>query len=330
MTNSLHSNPISANSTLTVDLSVVVPLLNEADSLVELHQRIVSAARSAGLSYEILFVDDGSRDNSYEIIRGLHRQDNNVRAIRFRSNYGKSAALSAGFKEVRGRYVITMDADLQDDPAEIPVLIAKLEEGYDLISGWKKVRHDPITKTWPSMLFNKVTAVMTGIPIHDFNCGLKAYRREVTQDIPVYGELHRYLPALAKWQGYRISEVAVQHHPRKHGSSKFGLSRFYRGFFDLLTVIFITRYLKRPMHLFGAIGTVSFAAGLGVCLHLTWLWWQGFAIGQRPLLLLGALLLIVGVQFFSIGLIGEMITNLKSDHDTYAIKERLGTDSQTS
>ncbi|OQY28893.1 MAG: glycosyltransferase [Candidatus Cloacimonetes bacterium 4572_55] len=307
----------------SVDVSVVIPLYNEEGSLAELHKQIVQALKPRGYRYEVLFIDDGSQDDSFEVIHGLSKIDPNVRAIRLRTNCGKSDALSVGFSLVRGEYVITMDADLQDDPDEIPSLIDKLEEGYDLISGWKKERFDPLSKRIPSRFFNKITALISGIPLHDFNCGLKAYRREVTQEIPVYGELHRYLPVLAKWQGYRIGELAVTHHPRKYGVTKFGFARFYRGFFDLLTVIFLTRYLKRPMHFFGIIGAIVFFIGFAINLHLSILWLRGIGIGERPMLLLGVLMQIIGTQFFSIGLVGEMIANMRSEKRSYSIRETI-------
>lgn len=310
-----------------IDVSIVIPLLDEEESLNELHQRIVEVCTSHDFTYEIIFVDDGSRDQSYQVIQDLAAKDENVKALRFRKNYGKSAALSAGFRQVRGQFVFTMDADLQDDPAEIPGMIAKAKEGFDLVSGWKKHRHDPLEKRLPSKFFNKVTALLTGIPIHDFNCGLKVYRRAVTQDIQVYGELHRFLPVLAKWQGYRIGEKVVQHHARQHGVSKFGLARYYRGFFDLLTVLFITRFLKRPMHLFGGLGTISAFIGFIILGYLSIGWFMGHPIGQRPLFFLGILMVIVGIQFFTMGFIGEMITNLKSEQQQYSVQETLNIDS---
>jgi hypothetical protein len=216
-----------------------------------------------------------------------------------------------------------MDADLQDDPNEIPRLIEKIKEGDDLVSGWKKKRHDPITKTIPSKLFNYITCVVTGIKIHDFNCGLKAYRNEVIKAIPVYGELHRYLPVLAHWQGFRVGEIVVQHHSRKFGKSKFGIRRFFSGFFDLFTVLFLTRYRQKPLHLFGFLGLTSSLLGFVILLYLSILWFQGQGIGQRPLLFLGVLLLIVGVQSFSLGLIGEMMTSTRDDTIKYPVREEI-------
>lgn len=306
-----------------MDLSVVIPLYNEEESLGELFGIISDVAAKAGLKYEICFVDDGSTDGSLEVLKQLREKNRQIKIISFRKNYGKSAALSEGFKMAQGNIIITMDADLQDDPAEIPSLIAQINSGFDMVSGWKKKRFDPLGKTLPSKFFNFITARMTGIKIHDFNCGLKAYKNDVIKEIPVYGELHRYLPVLAHWRGYRVGETVVQHHPRKYGETKFGWRRLFHGFFDLLTVLFITRYRQKPLHLFGALGLTSFFAGFIVLLYLSILWLQGQGIGSRPLLFLGVLLIIVGMQSFSLGLIGEMITSAPQPEQSYAIKERL-------
>ena len=307
-----------------VDVSIVVPLLNEAESLPELHRRIEDALEEAGASFEVIFVDDGSRDGSFETIRQLREDDGRIRAIRFRRNYGKSAALAVGFEASRGDVVVTMDADLQDDPAEVPGMVDLLGEGFDLVSGWKETRKDPLSKRIPSKLFNRVTGIVSGLRLHDFNCGLKAYRREVVETIPVYGELHRYLPVLAHWAGFRVTETPVLHHPRKHGSSKFGLGRFTHGFFDLLTVYFVSNYTRRPLHLFGSFGLLSFVAGLGIALYLTWLWLSGVGIGTRPLLLFSVLLMVLGIQLVSMGLIAEMIAHQARRTEDYAVRERLG------
>jgi len=306
-----------------MDVSMVIPLLDEEDSLVELTERIVSQLEQLQKSYEILFIDDGSKDKSFEVILGLKETYSAIRIIQFRKNFGKSAALSEGFKRAMGEIVITMDADLQDDPAEIPNLIAEIENGYDLVSGWKKVRHDPIGKTVPSKLFNATTRKLTGIKIHDFNCGLKAYRKEVIKAIPVYGELHRYLPVLAHWQGFKVGEIVVKHHARKFGVSKFGLRRFFSGFFDLMTVLFITRYRQKPLHLFGLFGLIVGATGFAILAYLSVLWFQGQGIGHRPLLFLGVLLVIVGGQSFTLGLIGEMITNTRDHTIKYAVRKEI-------
>ncbi len=312
-----------AKSNDRVDVSIVVPLFNEAESLPELYQRIVAALEEAGASFEVLFVDDGSRDGSFETIRRLRENDDRVRAIRFRRNYGKSAALAVGFEAVHGDAVVTMDADLQDDPAEVPGMVDLLGEGYDLVSGWKKDRKDPLSKRLPSKLFNWVTGIVSGLRLHDFNCGLKAYRREVVETIPVYGELHRYLPVLAHWAGFRVTETPVLHHPRKHGSSKFGLGRFTHGFFDLLTVYFVSNYTRRPLHLFGSFGLLSLGTGFGIALYLTWLWLSGVGIGTRPLLQFSVLLMVLGIQLVSMGLIAEMIAHQARRTEDYAVHERL-------
>lgn len=304
-----------------MNISIVIPLYNEDESLNELYDKISSVLRKENLLYEIIFIDDGSRDNSLDVLKELRSKDGNIKIISFQKNYGKSAALSQGFKFANGDIVITMDADLQDDPNEIPKLIEMINTGHDLVSGWKKKRNDPISKTIPSKLFNYTTSKLTGIKIHDFNCGLKAYRKKVIKEIPVYGELHRYLPVLAHWRGYEVGELIVTHHKRKFGKTKFGARRFLSGFFDLFTVLFLTRYRQKPLHLFGFLGLLSLLAGFAVSLYLTIVWFQGHGIGNRPLLFLGILLIIVGMQSFSIGLIGEMITNSKDEDNLYSMKE---------
>jgi glycosyltransferase involved in cell wall biosynthesis len=307
-----------------LDLSVVIPLFNEEESLGELSKSLSDVLEGMGARYEIIFVDDGSTDRSFDALKELHERYPQVRAIRFRRNFGKSAALSAGFQEAQGEMVITMDADLQDDPAEIPHLIEKLKNGYDLVSGWKKKRYDPISKTLPSRFFNFVTATLTGIKLHDFNCGLKAYRKELAKELRIYGELHRYIPVLAHWAGYQVGEVAVQHHARKFGKTKFGPGRFWKGFLDLLTILFTTRYITRPLHLFGMWGLFAFFLGLAVEVYLTSEWLRGeTALSNRPLFLVGILLIIVGIQFVSIGLLGEMITKSQQSEREYAIREVL-------
>ena len=309
----------------TVKISIVVPLFNEEESLVELHQQLSKAVCSLEKPIEFLFIDDGSTDNSMQVLSELHNKDPQVRVVQFRRNYGKSAALALGFKEARGEFIVTLDADLQDEPYEIPNLVKKLEEGFDLVSGWKKIRKDPFIKKSTSKLFNFVTRKITGLGIHDMNCGLKAYRREVTETVNVYGQLHRFLPVLAQWQGFKVGEVVVKHNPRKYGITKFGASRFIAGFFDLVTVLFITRYTKRPLHLFGLIGLVSFAVGVGISAYLAVeRLLLGKYLSDRPLLFLGILAIIVGVQFVSIGLLGEMITESRKDNTDYSIKKTLG------
>ncbi len=303
-------------------VSIVIPLLNEEESLRPLASEIKKAMRGLSCDYEVLLIDDGSNDGSLKIIKEIVKQDQKFRYLSFRKNYGKSAALQMGFKNISGDAVITMDADLQDDPNEIPNLIMKLEEGYDLVSGWKKKRFDPFVKRQSSKFFNFATKVMSGIKIHDFNCGLKAYRREVIKNITVYGELHRYMPVLAGWQGYRITEIPVRHHPRRYGKTKFGISRFFKGFIDLLTVMFVTRYVQRPMHLFGFLGALSFLVGFIVNGYLSYEWWIGKSLSNRPLLFFGILLIIVGVQFFSVGLLGELMVHNAHDDKIYDIKDR--------
>jgi glycosyltransferase involved in cell wall biosynthesis len=304
------------------DLSVIIPLYNEEDSLKELHHQLRATLNRMNLRYELLFIDDGSTDRSFQVLRDLKRMDKHVKIVRFRRNYGKSAALAIGFEKAQGNVVITMDADLQDDPAEIPALRRKLDEGYDLVSGWKKVRHDPITKTWPSRFFNFVTRVLTGIKIHDFNCGLKAYRRDVVKAVKVYGELHRYIPVLAHWEGFRIGELPVQHRARRYGKTKFGFGRFWKGFLDLLTALFTTRYLRRPLHLFGVLGILAIVIGTVIDLILVGEWFRGTtSLGNRPLFLSGFLLIVIGVQFVSIGLLGEMISKTRATSEEYAIRD---------
>ncbi len=312
----------SSNRTSFKKISIVLPLYNEEESINPLANEIRKVLRAAEVSFEVIFVDDGSTDKSLKVIKDICRQDRRFKYISFRKNYGKSAALQIGFKNVTGEAVITMDADLQDDPNEIPSLLKKLEEGFDLVSGWKKKRHDPFIKKISSRFFNFVTRLMTGIKIHDFNCGLKAYRKEVTDSVKVYGELHRYVPVLADWEGFSVSEIVVKHHPRRYGKTKFGISRFFKGFVDLITVVFSTRYIKRPMHFFGFLGAFSFIVGLIVNGYLTYDWIMGKALSNRPMLFLGMLLIIVGVQFFSVGLLGEMLVHNSMDDKEYIIKDK--------
>lgn len=306
-----------------MDLSIVIPAYNEHQSLPELIEKITRSLKPHTLTYEIIVVDDGSNDDTLEVLRSLKEKHPPLRVLSFRKNYGKSPALSVGFREAHGKSVVTMDADLQDDPAEIPNLLAKLDEGYDMVSGWKKLRHDPLSKVIPSKIFNLVTSVFSGIRIHDFNCGLKAYRQEVVKSINVYGELHRFIPVLAHWHGFKVSEIPVQHHPRVYGKTKFGLARFFNGFFDLLTVLFLTRFKSTPLHIFGFLGLVSFIIGFLIEAHLTWLWFFGTGIGQRPLFFLGILLIIVGIQFIGFGLVAEMISAGLAENVDYSIKEKI-------
>jgi len=320
---SSHHSPPDAERP---DVSIIVPAYNEAESLPELADGVRSACEEAGLSFQVWMIDDGSRDGTWAAVQRLHDDDPRVAGLRFRRNYGKSAALSVGFERAQGRYVATIDADLQDDPREIPRLLDTLEEGYDLVSGWKRDRKDPLSKTIPSRFFNWVTRFFSGLPLHDFNCGLKVYRREVVKSVSVYGELHRYIPLLAKWEGYdRVTEQEVQHHPRKYGTTKFGTERFIQGFLDLITVVFLTRYAVRPMHFFGSLGTVAFVLGFGINLWLTIdKLVFGNYIGDRPLLLLGLLLILFGAQMFTTGLLGEMIIQPRmEDTSTYEVAETV-------
>lgn len=304
--------------------SVVVPLYNEDASLPELADELKSVLGRMGMPYEIIFVDDGSTDDSFKVLRDLHRNNKRIKVIRLRKNFGKSAALSLGFQRVTGDIVVTLDADLQDDPSEIPNLVKELKKGYDVVSGWKKKRRDPITKTIPSKLFNYTVRFVTGIKIHDFNCGLKAYRKNVIKKIKVYGELHRFIPVLAHWQGFSIGEQIVKHRRRKYGKTKFGITRFMKGFLDFITVLFTTRFAARPLHLFGTIGLVSFFTGFFIDAYLTIQWFLGnISLSNRPLLLAGFLLIIVGVQFFAIGLLGEMISRGQNMEDEYSVRDVL-------
>lgn len=300
---------MAANETVPV-VSVVIPLLDEEGSLVELCESLERVLKLMGSAYEVIFIDDGSTDGSARVLDEQTRRFPSMTVVQLRKNFGKSTALDVGFKLARGRFIVTLDADLQDDPDEIPNLLAELDKGFDLVVGWKTKRQDPWHKILPSKLFNFVTSTVARIRLHDFNCGLKAYRREVIENIQLYGQLHRYIPALACWKGFRVTEIPVRHHPRKYGQSKFGAARYFHGFYDLLTVAFITKYAGRPMHFFGKIGLALIMAGFGICAYLTVLKIRGAFIALRPLLTLGVLLLIVGVLFLSTGLLGEMILYL--------------------
>ena len=302
-------------------ISVVIPVHNEERSVAPLYDELVAALADDGRTWEAVFVDDGSTDGTFGALTHLHDQHDNVRVVRLRRNFGKAAALDAGFGEASGDLVVTMDGDLQDDPAEIPRLLAKLGEGYDLVSGWKTKRRDPLTRRIPSKIFNTVAGAVSGVRLHDMNCGLKAYRAEVVQGMQLYGELHRYIPVLAHYRGYRVTELAVNHRPREHGRSNYGVERYVRGFLDLLTVTFMGRYRHRPLHLFGGLGLIASLIGFLLLAYLTFLKLGGNAIGQRPLLLLGVLLVVVGIQLLSLGLLSELIT---SHHE-----ERTGGDDRS-
>ena len=301
-------------------ISFVIPVYNEKDSLVELYEEIISSIGSK--KYEIIFIDDGSTDGSVEILRNLTMKDNNLVLIQFYRNYGKSAALSEGFKRADGDCIVTMDADLQDNPAELDNLLLKLNEGYDVVSGWKKDRKDPLSKRIPSKFFNLVTRMFTGVKIHDFNCGLKIYRKSVIKTLDIYGGRHRYIPALAGQKKFKVSEIIVNHRPRKHGETKYGGRRFFHGFFDLISVLFLSKYIQSPLYFFGQLGLFAFTAGSiteGYVLYLKYFEGEPFA-KHFALLILGVLLIVIGIQFFSIGLIGEMIANSNQDKEA-RIKE---------
>jgi glycosyltransferase involved in cell wall biosynthesis len=293
-------------------VSIVVPVYNEAGSVEPLLVEIDEAMGALGRPYEVVFVDDGSDDGTFAVLEELATARSGLRIVKLRRNFGKSAALTHGFAAARGAVVVTMDGDRQDDPAEAAKLIERLDQGYDLVSGWKQSRQDPLTKTVPSRLFNWTVRRTTGLALHDFNCGLKAYRREVLDAITIYGELHRYIPVVAAQQGFKVTEERVAHRRRASGRSKYGWQRYLRGYLDLLTILFLGRYHSRPQHLFGGMGTLMILAGLGILAYMTVLKILGEAIGDRPLLLLGVLLVIVGIQLLSVGLLSELIVNSRA------------------
>jgi glycosyltransferase involved in cell wall biosynthesis len=311
-----------------MDLSVIIPLYNEEESIGELSEWIEKVCNANGLSYEIIFVDDGSIDNSWQVIEKLIAGNDAIRGIRFRRNYGKSAALNTGFQACRGAVVITMDADLQDSPDEIPQLVHVIRnEGFDLVSGWKKKRHDPPGKTIPSRFFNRTTRMLSGIKLHDFNCGLKAYSKKVVKNIEVYGEMHRYIPVIARWAGFhKIGEKVVEHYPRKYGRTKFGMERMIKGYLDLLSITFISRFGKRPMHIFGTLGTILFFIGLIIGIYLTTakIFFSAYKMTERPLFYFGLLSMILGTQFFVTGFLAEMISRSSSDRNVYQVEARAG------
>ena len=310
-----------------MDVSIVVPLYNEEESLPELCAWITRVVEENGFTYEIVLIDDGSTDRSWEVIESLSENNAHIKGIKFQRNYGKSAALNEGFKVVTGEVVITMDADLQDSPDEIPSLYNMvLSENYDLVSGWKKKRHDPIGKTIPSKFFNWVTTKTTGIKLHDFNCGLKAYKLKVVKNIEVYGEMHRYIPVIAKWSGFkRIGEKVVEHRARKYGISKFGIERFIKGFLDLASILFVGKFGKRPMHFFGSWGTVSFVFGLTVSIYLTIskFFFDQSGLTQRPLFFIAILAMIIGTQLFLTGFIAELITRNSPGRNNYLVEKKM-------
>jgi glycosyltransferase involved in cell wall biosynthesis len=308
---------------------VVVPAFNEAESLRELVPAILRVLGGAGRSFEVLVVDDGSGDGTFEAVAEMARADQRVRGLSLRRNFGKSAALATGFADCRGRFIVTMDADLQDDPEEIPAFLADLEGGLDLVSGWKRKRHDPLSKTLPSRFFNRVTAHASGIPLHDFNCGFKAYRREVCGEITLYGEMHRFIPVLAHREGFRIGEREVRHHARRFGRSKFGPSRFLNGFLDLLEVMFLAGGRRTPLHVFGRWGAGLLGAGLLINLYMIALWVMERRLRVRPLLLFGVILVILGVQFISIGLLAALIHAPGRRRTTYPVRARVPEDGRS-
>jgi len=303
-------------------ISAVVPAYNEAESLRELNRELVAALDGMGLSWEILYVDDGSRDGTDKVIEELCAADPRVRGILLRRNFGKSAALATAFKAVRGEFVATLDADLQDDPAELPRMLTALEGGLDLVSGWKVKRLDPWTKTLPSKLFNAVTSQVAGVKLHDFNCGFKLYRREVVDALEVYGELHRFLPALSHWRGFRVGEIGVHHRARRYGKSKFGASRFVNGFLDLLAAAFISTSALKPLHVFGRIGVMFLLVGLAIAGWFGAQWLHGDPLRVRPLMLLGAGFVLLAIQFILMGLLGEMIAHQGARAD-YPVRRRF-------
>jgi len=305
---------------------VVIPVFNESETLHRLYQEIKKSVSSVDInSYEVIFVDDGSSDNSWEIISQIYEQNSDiVNAVRLRKNFGKAAALDCGFKESTGDVVITMDSDLQDDPLELKKFIEKINDGYDVVSGWKEKRNDPTSKTLPSKLFNHVTALATGIKLHDFNCGYKAYRKEILKNVQLYGELHRYIPVLAHDAGFKIGEVSINHRPREHGVSKYGWERYARGLLDLLTVVATTRYFQKPGHLFGSAGLVSGLIGFSILMYLGFIWSIGMGpIGNRPLLAFGILMTILSIQLISLGILAELITrHLRTNQSSNIIKTK--------
>jgi glycosyltransferase involved in cell wall biosynthesis len=311
-----------------MDISVIVPLLNEEESLPELAAWITRVMNAHQFSYEVIFVDDGSTDSSWEVIESLYEKNDHIKGIRFQRNYGKSAALNEGFKTCKGTVVITMDADLQDDPDEIPALYQMITRGgFDLVSGWKKLRHDPISKTLPSKFFNWVTSKVSKIQLHDFNCGLKAYRQNVVKGIEVYGEMHRYIPLIAKWAGFKkIGEKVVDHHARKYGVSKFGVGRLITGGLDLASIMFVGKYGKRPMHLFGAWGMVSTLFGFIVFFYLfiSKFFFDKTGITQRPLFFVALVAMVIGTQLFVTGFISELISRNSPNRNAYLVEKRTG------
>jgi len=311
-----------------MDISVVVPVYNEDESLPELCAWIGKVMLANSLSYEVILVDDGSSDTSWKVIENLNSTNQQIKGIKFRRNYGKSAALNEGFQVTQGEVVITMDADLQDSPDEIPGLYDMIRnQGFDLVSGWKKVRHDPsLSKNIPSKFFNWTTSRMSGVKLHDHNCGLKAYRREVIKSIEVYGEMHRFIPVIAKWAGFnKIGEKVVEHRKRKYGVTKFGLERFINGFLDLISIMFVSRFGKKPMHLFGLLGSIIFFLGFIIAGYLTYarFFMAGYRMTDRPIFYFGMLAMVIGTQLFLTGFLAEMVSRNSPDRNHYLVEKRL-------
>ncbi|KMQ52029.1 Glycosyl transferase, family 2 [Chitinispirillum alkaliphilum] len=306
-----------------MDISIVIPLYNEKESLPHLMKAVSETMDNTGKTYEVVFVDDGSNDSSFEELKNIHKTyGERVKAYRFSRNYGKSAALNAGIQFSRGNYIITMDADLQDDPQAIPDMVQKLNEGWDVVSGWKKIRHDPFSKTFPSKVWNFFTSLVCGLKLHDFNCGFKAYKADAAKSLKIYGERHRYLPALAYWDGFSVTEIPVPHHPRKYGKSKFGMGRMFNGIMDMITLLFLRRYLKSPLHFFGLVGLLLILGGMSVIGYFGIEWIMTGIMRIRPLMLLSLGAMIMGVQIISIGLIGEMITHSQQSNQ-FTIRDKL-------
>ncbi|MEI7898504.1 MAG: glycosyltransferase family 2 protein [bacterium] len=311
-----------------MNVSIVIPLLNEEESLPELAAWIDRVMQANNFSYEVIFVDDGSKDTSWQIIQGLQKVNSSIKGIKFRRNYGKAAALNVGFIAAKGDVVFTMDADLQDSPDELPEMYRMvMEEGLDIVSGWKKKRHDPLSKTIPTKFYNWSARRMSGIKLHDFNCGLKAYKNSVVKSIEVYGDMHRYIPFLAKWAGFtKIGEKVVHHQKRKFGKTKYGLDRFYKGYLDLVTITFTSRFGKRPMHFFGLWGSLIFLGGFSIAGYLAYekFFKLAFKMTERPLFFFGLLAMIIGTQLFVAGFLGELVSRSSSDRNSYLIEEKLG------
>ena len=312
-------------------LSIVIPLLNEEESIPELYDRLTQTLEAYGRTYEIIIIDDGSRDRSFELLKRYHQEDPRLKVIRFRRNFGQTAAFAAGFRMAAGEWIITMDADLQNDPTDIPTLIAKAEEGYDIVSGWRVNRQDKfLSRRLPSMIANQMISNVTGVHLHDYGCSLKVYHRDVVKEIRLYGEMHRFIPALASRMGVRVAEVPVNHHARKYGKSKYGISRTVRVFLDLMTVRFLLSFDTRPIHVFGTLGLLTTGLGILIGLYLTFVkLFLGQNIGDRPLLMLAVLLVMVGIQFISTGLLAEVLARTyyeAQDKPIYVVRETLGDD----